>query len=828
LSRALATVLCLAVLTTTAATPVAAKSQDADVATTPIEGEFVPGEVIVTYKAGVTADASRLQGLTRIQGLAAGSKEADAGPQLLSTGGRPVEQVLGELQADPSVLHAEPNYRVFLADPEVAAVPVDDPKTSDQYSLDSMRVRDAWNRSSGGSNLVAVLDTGVMSAHPDLAGRVVRGYDFVNDDTNAGDDNGHGTWVAGIIASNANDGYGMAGISWTDKILPVKVMNQQGLGNSADLLAGIRWSADHGADVINMSVGGFPYSQAMQDAVNYAFGKGAVLVGAAGNNRRDEVFYPASFDNVISVSATQPEDEFSNWSSYGSHVDVSAPGSSVMVTNCYTCTYGDHDSWGSHMLISGTSFATPNVSGVVALIRAQYPNMTAAQVVDRLYSTVDDLGYAGWEKRYGRGIVNAYRALGGTIAPRPRPAGDGHEGNNAVTQTARRIPLGTTVRPNIYPAGDVDVYTVDVPRAGRLDVRVTGVVDTRAWPWHGSGLPVDPVVDLYHANGTHIKRVDGVWESGTELAQLNVGGWTRVIIRVSNWYPNGNRKAYGITPTFVDNVRPVATATVPAPHAVEVSRFIKPVVTFNEAVSNVSSTTVRLRDMGTDLIVPATLSYDQATRTAVIIPNDKIRAVRPFRVEVTSAVVDAGGNAVTYTPITFMTNSASFADTYGTPFEPSIEWLVGSGITFGCSESHFCPKQEVSREQMAGFLSRALALPASVTNHFTDDNGRTLEDKVNSLADAGVTKGCAAGRFCPTAVVTRWQMASFLDRALDPAPTDQDFFADDAGATYEDAVNRLAAAGIVSGCGATSFCPNGVVTREQMAAFLHRAFGPPD
>ena len=118
-----------------------------------------------------------------------------------------------------------------------------------------------------------------------------------------------------------------------------------------------------------MSVGGFPYSQAIQDAVNHAWSKGAVLVAAAGNNGRLENFYPASFDHVVSVSATQVEDEFSNWSSYGPKVDVSAPGSSVLTTNC-TASACQHPDWGSHTYISGTSFATPNVSGVVALIRA--------------------------------------------------------------------------------------------------------------------------------------------------------------------------------------------------------------------------------------------------------------------------------------------------------------------------------------------------------------------------------------------------------------------------------------------------------------------------
>ena len=304
---------------------------------------------------------------------------ADVGvPMVVSTGGRSVDQAIADLRADPAVAVVEPNYRVELTDESgELGIVVNDPETGDQYSLDRMRVRDAWTRTTGATNVIAVLDTGAQLNHPDLAGRLVTGIDLVNDDSNPTDDNGHGTWVSGIIAAKANDGYGIAGISWTDKVMPVKIMDGTGTGNTADLMAGIRWAADHGADVINMSVGGFPYSQLVQDAVNYAWVNGVVLVGAAGNNRRSETYYPASYDNVVSVSATQPEDEFSNWSSWGPKVDVSAPGSSVLTTNCYTCTYADHDSWGTHTYISGTSFATPNTAGVIALVRARWPNAHA-------------------------------------------------------------------------------------------------------------------------------------------------------------------------------------------------------------------------------------------------------------------------------------------------------------------------------------------------------------------------------------------------------------------------------------------------------------------
>ncbi|HSJ00091.1 MAG TPA: S8 family peptidase, partial [Patescibacteria group bacterium] len=525
MSRALSSVLALLLLLA-AALPVAADDAKAPppagADAPPVvheTGEVVPGEVIVKFRDAASAgEVARARALDIAESAGARGSEV---PAVASTRGRPVDQVLAELRADPAVEYAEPSYRVqLLDDGAVAAVSVNDPMTAGQYSLDRMRVRDAWSLSKGGAGIVAVLDTGVQPDHPDLSGRVLPGRDFVNNDSNAADDNGHGTWVAGIIAAKPNDGYGMAGISWSDKILPVKIMNGSGTGTTSALVNGIIWAADNGATVINMSVGGFPYSQAVQDAVTYAWNKGAVLVGAAGNNNREEKFYPASMNHVINVSATQPQDEFSHWSSYGPTVDVSAPGSSVLTTNCTAGTC-PHRGWGSHTYISGTSFATPNVAGVVALIRAKNPTWSPQQVVDRLFATVDDLGYAGWDNRYGRGRVNAYRALGGSVAASPRPAGDGLEANNTLA-AARLIPLGTATRPSIYPAGDVDVFAVDVPRAGRLDVRVTGVVDVRDWTWRQSSLQIDPIVELYTTGGTLLKRVDAVWQDGVELAQTTV------------------------------------------------------------------------------------------------------------------------------------------------------------------------------------------------------------------------------------------------------------------------------------------------------------------
>jgi subtilisin family serine protease len=649
LSRAIASALAALVLLASA---LPAAASDPEATPSASSGEIVPGEVIVKPRGGQAgAEIAARHGLAV---GSAGETAARALPIRLSTRGRAVAEVLADLRADAAVEYAEPSYLVQLADDgAVTAVAVNDPKTAGQYSLDRMRVRDAWGLETGGSGIVAVLDTGVQYAHRDLVGRLLPGRDFVNDDTNAGDDNGHGTWVAGIIAANANDGYGIAGISWSDKVLPVKIMSREGTGSTADLIDGIVWAADHGATVINMSVGGFPYSQAVQDAVNYAWNSGAVLVGAAGNNRRQEDFYPASFANVVSVSATQVEDEFSHWSSWGPKVDVSAPGSSVQTTNCTTCTYADHDTWGDHTYISGTSFATPNVAGVVALIRARYPAATPAEVVSRLVAGVDDLGYAGWDNRYGRGRVNALRSLGGTASSPGPSAGDAMEPNNTLA-AARPIAIGSSITPTLHPAGDVDTFAVDVPRMGRLDVRVTGVTDSRDYPWNRSTLPIDPIVELYTTGGTLLKRVDNEWESGVELASINLASATRIIVRVSNYYANGNRTAYSVRATFVDEVPPRVLGLSPAPGSTMVPPTKVVTFSFSEPVNGVDASSVTLRTAaGTRLT--ATVSYDRSTGAVRVVPAMPLPSNTSVRLGLSSSIVDSVGLPLTATSYAFST-----------------------------------------------------------------------------------------------------------------------------------------------------------------------------
>jgi uncharacterized protein YkwD len=166
---------------------------------------------------------------------------------------------------------------------------------------------------------------------------------------------------------------------------------------------------------------------------------------------------------------------------------------------------------------------------------------------------------------------------------------------------------------------------------------------------------------------------------------------------------------------------------------------------------------------------------------------------------------------------------SGFTDLAGSSFVRDIEWLVEEGITTGCASNRFCPRDPVLRGPMASFLARAFDLPATEADYFFDDSGNTHEIAINRARRAQVATGCAEERYCPTRWVTRGQMASFLARALElPAPS-RDHFADDDGSTHEDAINRLADAGIASGCTSSRFCPDRLVTREQMAAFLRRA-----
>ncbi|MDX2003854.1 MAG: S8 family serine peptidase [Meiothermus sp.] len=394
-----------------------------------LEGDYVPGEVIVRFRPSVSLQS--VQGLS-VNGVSLQQVRAlgDTETFLFRAQVGDTSSLIQGLNSRPDVLWAEPNYRVY------AQLTPNDPSFSDQWGLTQIRLPQAWDTTQGSAGVrIAVIDSGVVSGHPDLQGKLLSGYDFISDpqssddgdgrDTNPEDPNSsanwHGTHVAGIAAAATNNGVGVAGAGFNSRIVPIRALSGSG-GTTADVLDAIRWASGatvagvpanaNPAQVINLSLGGqFRCSNAYQEALNDALGRGSIIVVAAGNSNVDaSLFTPASCAGVITVGAVNRGGNKASYSNFGSRVDLAAPGGEP--ADGILSTVGGGSLYERR---AGTSMAAPHVSGLIALMKARKDSLSAVEALSLLRSTGAAASGVGV-------LVNAEAAITRPeLAPAPPP-----------------------------------------------------------------------------------------------------------------------------------------------------------------------------------------------------------------------------------------------------------------------------------------------------------------------------------------------------------------------------------------------------------------------
>ncbi len=421
---------------------------------------YAPGQILVKFKPQV--GTVRGMGALQAEGLPILELSARSGLLRVEVEpGREAERI-AELAARDDVQYATYNYRVHaMGDPN-------DPGYSGaQWAPQIMTAPHAWDIHTGSNNItLAILDSGIDLDHPDLQANIVPGFDFINNDSVADDDLGHGTHVAGIAAAVGNNSLGIAGISWKGQLMPLKVLDAYGQGWVDDVVEAIYYAVDHGADIINMSLGTegtrWPcYWEGMEEAFDYAVGQGVLVFVSAGNDGKWGVSCPGAYSQVVAVGATTSADSRASYSNYGPRLDLTAPGHEI-----YSTVPG-----GSYDYESGTSRAAPHAAGLAALLWSFVPSLTDEQLLELMQSSAVDLGAAGWDIYYGYGRVDAGNALDAVILS---------------------VPSGLNILIDNDSEGTV----------GSINIQTLDPTPTRSVTWSASMDPTYPWLSLSTSSGT--------------------------------------------------------------------------------------------------------------------------------------------------------------------------------------------------------------------------------------------------------------------------------------------------------------------------------------
>jgi thermitase len=351
-----------------------------------------PGRVLLQPKPGVSE--ARLQQIIAAQGGRVVGRIDAINIREIAVAPPAVPAVVKALQEHPAVKFAEPDRLVELSQ----TIP-NDPLYGNAWHLPKIEAPSAWSVSTGEKVVVAVLDTGIDAAHPDLAAKLVTGWNAVSQNDDLSDINGHGTLVAGTVGAATDNGIGVASVGWNVLVMPIRVSERSdGASYVSDMARGLTWAADQGANVANMSYMAWPYST-VASAAQYMRNRGGVVFGSAGNDGTDAGLSPTPY--VVVVSATSSNDGRTSWSNYGAYVDLAAPGNGIQTTS----------RGGGYSSASGTSFSSPISAAVAALVIAANNRLTPPEIEQILFDSAVDLGAEGWDPYYGWGRVDARAAV---------------------------------------------------------------------------------------------------------------------------------------------------------------------------------------------------------------------------------------------------------------------------------------------------------------------------------------------------------------------------------------------------------------------------------
>ncbi|WP_342118652.1 S8 family serine peptidase [Pseudoduganella sp. OTU4001] len=431
--------------------------------------QFIAGRLIVETQAGLTADEFAKE--MKVHGAGKARKLGQSNIHVIDVPHGSEKAIANKLKHNPHFKFAELDQVV-----EIAATS-NDPYFGSEWHLSKIGAGTAWDKSQGAGVIIAIIDSGVDSSHPDLVGNIVPGYNTIDNNTNSADVCGHGTQVAGTAAAAMNNAIGVAGVAGKAKIMPVRTgsLTASGCqGSYSAIAAGITWAADHGARIANASYAYLPSSAAVISASNYMKSKGGLVFVGAGNYNRDEGFTPT--DSMIAVSATDTVDGKASFSSYGSFVQLSAPG-----TNIYTTTRG-----GGYGMNAGTSFSSPVAAAVGALVMAANPSLTNTQVQNILFTTATDLGAAGRDIYFGYGRVNAAAAVAAAGTAPTAPVADTTRPTVAISSPGASSTVSGTATVTANASDNVGVTRVELKV--NSTVVATDTVAPYSFAWDTKGV----------------------------------------------------------------------------------------------------------------------------------------------------------------------------------------------------------------------------------------------------------------------------------------------------------------------------------------------------